>query len=221
MKQTKNYVTPLHLNTTRDHLARMIDDKQYCMEVARRYDFDYWDGNRRYGYGGYVYIPGYWKPVAEALIRDYKLINGSKVLDIGCGKAFLLHELLLLLPGLIITGVDISSYAIHSATELVAPFLSLHDANDRFNWPDKEFDLVISIAMVHNLQTRGLETCLSEMARLGKSQYVMTESYRSQKELFNLQCWALTCETFFSPDEWQWMFQKSGYFGDYELIYFS
>jgi hypothetical protein len=26
----------------------------------------------------------------------------------------------------------------------------------------------------------------------------MTESYRNEKELFNLQCWALTCETFLS-----------------------
>ena len=30
----------------------------------------------------------------------------------------------------------------------------------------------------------------------------MVESYRNDKELFNLQCWALTCETFLRPEEW-------------------
>jgi len=50
---------------------------------------------------------------------------------------------------------------------------------------------------------------------------VTVESYRNESELFNLQCWALTCETFFDFDEWLWMFDKAGYQGDYEFIYFE
>src|SRR5689334_24730218 len=85
-------VTPLHKATKRDYLARMVDDKVHCMMKAKEYEFDYWDGDRRYGYGGYKFIEGRWAPVAQALIDIYGLKNGSKVLDVGCGKAFLLDR---------------------------------------------------------------------------------------------------------------------------------
>ena len=31
---------------------------------------------------------------------------------------------------------------------------------------------------------------------------MMVESYRNEQELFNLQCWALTCEAFFDTAAW-------------------
>ena len=49
----------------------------------------------------------------------------------------------------------------------------------------------------------------------------MVESYRNSRELVNLQCWALTCESFFSKEEWLWLFNDLGYTGDYEFIYFQ
>src|SRR5262245_9448775 len=93
-------VTPLHKATKRDYLARMVDDKVHCMMKAKEYEFDYWDGDRRYGYGGYKFIEGRWAPVAKALIEIYGLKNGAKVLDVGCGKAFLLYEMQKILPDL-------------------------------------------------------------------------------------------------------------------------
>ena len=83
-------VTPLHQATQRDYLARMQDEKVHCMQVAKQFEKDYWDGERRYGYGGYSYLPGRWKSVAEELIKMYELTNQSSVLDVGCGKAFAL-----------------------------------------------------------------------------------------------------------------------------------
>ena len=68
----KNFVTPLHQATKRDYLARMVDDKVSCMLKAKEYEFDYWDGDRRFGYGGYRFIEGRWRPVAEDLIKNYK-----------------------------------------------------------------------------------------------------------------------------------------------------
>ena len=105
-------VTPLHKATKRNYLERMNDSKVEAMIVAKQYGFEYWDGDRRYGYGGYKYIPGRWKPVAEALIDHYQLNSSSKILDVGCGKGFLLLELQLLVPGTSITGFDISQYAL-------------------------------------------------------------------------------------------------------------
>ena len=80
----RNFVSNLHNSTKRDYLARMIDKKVYCMKIAKKYGKEYWDGNRRYGYGGYKYIPGRWRDVAKKLIKFYKLKAGSRVLDVGC-----------------------------------------------------------------------------------------------------------------------------------------
>ena len=221
MGQLRNFVTPLHQLTRRDYLARMVDDKVHCMKTAKRYGEEYWDGDRRFGYGGFKYIPGRWKSVAQALINTYKLCPGSKVLDVGCGKGFLLHEMLLLEPGLQVCGFDISAYGIACATELVKPYLFLHQAQSTYPNADKEFDLVISLGTLHNLRLFDLKAALSEIGRVGQQSYVMVESYRNEQEMFNLECWALTAESLFDTVEWCWLFSKFGFTGDYEFIYFE
>lgn len=221
MKEFKNFVTPLHQSTKRDYLARMVDDKDTCMGIAKKYGFDYWDGDRRFGYGGYKFIPGRWKPVAEALIETYHLGPGSKVLDVGCGKGFLLHEMLLLQPKLIVQGFDISFYGIEHSTSLVRPFLFQHDGREDFPFSDKEFDLVISLGTLHNFPLQDLKQAIKEISRVGKEGYIMVESYRNDLELFNLQCWALTCESFLDITQWQALYKEMNYSGDFEFIYFE
>jgi ubiquinone/menaquinone biosynthesis C-methylase UbiE len=221
MGELRNIVTSLHESTKRDYLARMIDNKVHCMEVAKQYDKDYWDGDRRYGYGGYKYMPGRWKPVAEKLIKIYNLNSKSKVLDIGCGKGYLLHEMKLLIPDLGITGVDSSDYGIKNAKNEMKPFIHKHKVEDKLPYEDKVFDLVISLGVFHNLRVQELKVALSEMDRVGRQGYLMLESYRNEKELFNLQCWALTAESFFDKKEWEWIYNHFGYSGDYEFIYFT
>jgi len=215
------FVTPLHQATSRSYIDRMVDDKVHCMLKAKEYESDYWDGHRRYGYGGYKYMAGWWKPVAEALIEKYKLTNGSSVLDVGCGKAFLLYELKLLLPNLRIEGFDISQHGLASAKEEIRNSLFSHRAQDPYPYDDNTFDLVISLGCFHNLRIFELETALAEVQRVGKQGYVMLESYRNELEQFNLQCWALTCESFFDTKEWCWIYEHFGYTGDYEFIYFE
>ncbi len=221
MEKLKEIVTPLHQATKRDYLARMQDDKPHCMIKAKEYGFDYWDGDRRFGYGGYKYLPGRWKPVAEALIRDYRLGPGSRVLDIGCGKGFLLHEMLLLEPKLIISGFDSSDYGLAHAKDEVKPRLFKHRAQEKYPFKTKEFDLVISLGTFHNLKLSELKVALGEMERVGKQGYLMLESYRSELEQFNLECWALTAETLLDVNEWIWLYKEFGYSGDYEFIFFE
>ena len=221
MGKLRNLVTPLHKSTKRDYLARMVDDKVYCMEIAKQYDKDYWDGDRRYGYGGYKFMPGRWRPVAEKLINTYNLTSNSKVLDIGCGKGYLLYEMKSLIPDLDVVGIDCSDYGLENAKEEIKPFIYKYKAESKLPYTDKEFDLVISLGTFHNLRLPELKVSLSEMERVGRQGYLMLESYQNEKELFNLQCWALTAESFFDKEEWVWLYKYFGYTGDYEFIYFS
>jgi hypothetical protein len=80
---------------------------------------------------------------------------------------------------------------------------------------------VLSLGCLHNLRLFEIRTALSEIGRVGKQGYLMVESYRDEQELFNLQCWALTCESFFDSEEWVWLFNHFDYRGDYEFIYFE
>ena len=215
-----NLVTPLHKRTERDYVSRMVDDKVHCMLKAKEYEFDYWDGDRRYGYGGYSY-DGRWKPVAEQMISDYGLTTRSNILDVGCGKAHVLCELKQLLPEANVAGFDISKHGVADAPEPIREHLMNFRAQDAYPYGDNAFDLVISMGCLHNLKVFELKMALSEIERVGRQKYVMLESYRNELELFNLQCWAWTCESFFSTAEWIWLYEHFGYTGDYEFIYFE
>jgi ubiquinone/menaquinone biosynthesis C-methylase UbiE len=159
--------------------------------------------------------------VAELIIKNYNLTNNSSVLDVGCGKAFLLYEIKLLLPHIKISGFDISKHGLAQAKEEIKKNLFIQRAQDKYPFKDKEFDLVMSLGCLHNLRIFELKVALKEIERVGMQGYIMLESYRNEKELFNLQCWALTCESFFDQEEWIWIYKKFGYTGDYEFIYFE
>lgn len=220
MKDLLNVITPLHKRTQRDYLGRMKDDKVHCVRAAKQYGKDFWDGDRRYGYGGYKY-DGRWKGIAEKLIEKYNLPINARILDVGCGKGYLLYEFKKLLPGAKVAGFDISRYAIDNSKEEIRPYLFVRTAADKYPFDDKEFDLVISLTTLHNLKIDELKTALKEMERVGTDKYLVVESYRNEVELFNLQCWALTCQAFFSSEEWVWLFNEFGYNGDYEFIFFE
>jgi SAM-dependent methyltransferase len=220
MGQLLNLVTPLHKRTKRDYVARMVDDKVHCMLKAKEYEVDYWDGDRRYGYGGYRY-DGRWKVVAEHLIAHYELGPAARILDVGCGKAHLLYELKQLLPQAEVTGFDVSRHGLADAPEAIRPFLFRYRAQDPYPWGDDHFDLVLSLGCLHNLRVFELETAVREIERVGRQKYVMVESYRNELEQFNLECWALTAESFFDTAEWIWLYRHFGYSGDFEFIYFE
>ena len=210
-----------HNLTKRNYLHRMIDEKVECMKIAKKYGKQYWDGNRRYGYGGYKYIPGRLTPIAKKIIREFKLNSNSKILDLGCGKGYLLFEILKLIPKIKITGLEISKHAVKNSSPTIAKYIRHKDAKKKLPFKSKEFDLAISFGLFHNFNLLELERALKEFNRIADKKYLMVESYRNDKELFNLQCWALTCESFFSVDEWLWIYNNFNYSGDYEFIFFE
>ena len=127
----------------------------------------------------------------------------------------------LLLPDLEVKGFDISKHGLENVKEILRNEVFIHKAQEPYPFEDNQFDLVISLGCLHNLRVFELETALKEIERVGRSGYVMLESYRNELEQFNLQCWALTCESFFDKEEWEWIYSHFGYTGDYEFIYFE
>jgi protein-L-isoaspartate(D-aspartate) O-methyltransferase len=221
-----DFLSPVHRATRRDYLARVNEyPKAQAARQAKRWGVEYWDGDRRTGYGGYRY-DGRWRSVADALRDHYGLVAGRRVLDVGCGKGFLLHDLTQSVPGLEVAGVDISEYAVAHAKPEVQHRLCVGDAA-RLPYPDGVFDLVISINTLHNLGCAALERALREIERVarpverGGARYVCVESYRSEEEKVNLMYWQLTCEQFCSPEDWAWWFDRCGYRGDHSFIYFE
>lgn len=217
----KKFFQKIHTSTKRNYLERMMNKKIYCMKIAKKYGKDYWDGNRSYGYGGYKFIEGYWTSMANKLIKDYKLNQNSKILDIGCGKGYLLYEIKKIIPSIKIVGIDISKYAINNSKKEIKKCLFVKKAQDKFKYQKDYFDLVISMGCLHNLFLYDLKKVIITINHIAKKSYIMVESYRSNKELFNLQCWALTCNSFFSKKEWLSIFKENYYTGDYEFIYFN
>ncbi len=219
-----DFLSPLHKATKRDYLARVNDPdypKAKASSLAKKWDYDYWDGDRRICYGGYRYMPGRWTPVAKAMLEHYQLGPGAKILDIGCGKGFQLAELKSIEPGLELYGLDISDYALANAHESVAACLTRGSAVS-LPWPDNYFDFVFSITTLHNLYCYDLYKALQEMERVGKrDKYLCVESWRNEEEKANLLYWQVTCECFYTPDEWRWWFSHAGYTGDYSFIYFE
>lgn len=211
-----NFLSDLHKGTKRNYLARMTQDKVECMKVARKFGKDYWDGDRRYGYGGYRY-DGRWKPVAEKLVKRYKLSSKSSVLDMGCGKGFLAYEIKKL-TGCYLRGCDISGYALKEAKIKGIFKCDIGVENIAFN---SRFDLVLCVNVLHNLTLPHLEVAIQNINRNSFNAYICVDSYRNEQELFNLQCWALTAECFFRPEEWLEIFRICGYRNDYEFIFFE
>ena len=218
-----DFISLVHKATTRDYLGRVNDPefpKAKAAGLAKQWDKDYWDGDRRTGYGGMKY-DGRWRKVADAMAKHYQLKAGQKVLDVGCGKGFLIYDLMESVPGLVVTGLDVSGYAKKNAKPEVQN--RIHEGHAKtLPFQDREFDLVISINTLHNLECFDLDPALREIERVGgKNKYLCVESWRNEKEKANLLYWQFTCESFYTPQGWEWWFQKTGYSGDHSFIYFE
>ncbi len=215
------FVSTIHKKTNRDYIQRVTEfPKAEAAQKAKEFGYDYWDGDRRLGYGGYRY-DGRWRVVAERMVAHYGIKSGDSILDVGCGKGFLLYDFTQIVSGVKVTGIDISKYAIENSKEEVRPYLQVGHANS-LPFTEKSFDLVISINALHNLHCYDLDLALKEMQRVGKNnKYLCVESYRNENEKANLLYWQLTCESFNTPAEWDWWFKKTEYTGDCEFIYFE
>lgn len=181
---------------------------------SREYGFDYFDGSRDYGYGGFRY-DGRWLPIAEDIVKHFGLKSGNRVLDVGCAKGFLVKDLMKVCPGLEVYGLDISEYALMNCEPEVIGRLHLGNA-DHLPFPDSSFDAVVAINTIHNLERDGVKRALREIERLAPGRgFVQVDSYRTAKQKEIFESWVLTAKYHDYPTQWIELFNEAGYTGDY------
>lgn len=184
-------------------------------KVARQFDKEYFDGDRLHGYGGYYYHPKFWKVTVKRFQHYYQLAEDASVLDVGCGKGFMLHDFKELMPNLTIAGIDISEYGIEHAIETVKPFLRVGNAKE-LPYEDNSFDLVISINTIHNLPLEECKQALREIQRVSrKHAFITVDAWRNDEEKERMKKWNLTALTYMHVDDWKKLFAEVGYTGDY------
>ena len=201
--------------TKRDPLARAAEKTEEDRIIARKFDKDFFDGDRKVGYGGFNYHPKFWQPVIPTFQRHYNLTPISSILDVGSGKGFMLYDFSLLIPGITVKGIDISKYAIENTIEEMKPHVQVENAIS-LPFPDNSFDLVISINTIHNLAKEECGIALQEIERVSRgSSFVVVDAYRTEEEKKLMYAWNLTGMTIMHVDEWKNFFNEMIYTGDY------
>ena len=199
----------------RDLKKRAFEKNDKDREIARKFGKDFFDGERRHGYGGFKYDPKFWTPVIPTFIDYWNLKAGMSLLDIGCAKGFMLHDLILKLPGINARGVDISEYAIENCIETVKKYVHVANAKE-LPYRDDSFDVVISINTIHNLDLQDCMKALKEIQRVSKGKsFITVDAFRSKEEKERMNDWNLTARTILSVSDWKSLFETVGYTGDY------
>lgn len=198
------------------NLDKRVEEKtKEIKEIAKKFGKEYFDGERKYGYGGYYYNSRFFTEVVKDMIAYYHLTDKSKILDVGCAKGFMLYDFKQALPKARIRGIDISDYAIENSLTNIKPFLSIGNAKDLSEFGNKEFDLVISINTIHNLQLEECKQAIKEIERVGKNAFITVDAWRSYEEEKRMNKWNLTAETYMHTKDWKRLFDTEGYRGDY------
>jgi ubiquinone/menaquinone biosynthesis C-methylase UbiE len=185
--------------------------------IAKKFGKEFFDGDRKYGYGGFSYDPKFWSETVKLFIERYNLNESSSILDVGCGKGFMLVDFLKAIPSLKVAGIDISNYAIENSHELVKNQLKVANCLN-LPYADNSFDLVISINTIHNLDVQGCIKSIQEIERVKKKHsYIVVDGWNTLKEEQELKSWVLTAVTLLQTSEWEKLFKKAGYTGDYSF----
>lgn len=195
--------------------SRVASKTDHHHHIARKFGQDFFDGAREFGYGGYYYQKRFWHPVVPTFQKYYQLTRESSILDVGCAKGFMLYDFKKLIPGIQVTGLDISTYAITHAQETIKPFIKVGNAK-KLPYKNDSFDLVISINTAHNLKLDDCKKAISEIQRVSKKySFITVDAYKNDEEKKRMLMWNLTALTILHIDEWKSLFKEVGYTGDY------
>lgn len=194
---------------------RLSEKSPEIVKIAREFGKEFFDGDRKFGYGGLTYNPKYWENVVKDFVEYYKIKPDAKILDVGCAKGYMVYDFKRQYPGLEIHGVDISEYAIKNCHPEVKDNLQVGKA-ESLKFEDNYFDLVISINTVHNLELKDCVASIKEISRVSKgNSFITVDAYNSDEEKERMFKWNLTAKTIMSTNDWKDTFKKIGYNGNF------
>ena len=206
----KNYPT-----SKRNLDKRLSEKSPEIVKIAREFGKEFFDGDRKFGYGGLTYHPKYWVNVVKDFVEYYKIKPDAKILDVGCAKGYMVYDFKRQYPGLEMHGVDISEYAIKNCHPEVKDNLQVGKA-ESLKFEDNYFDLVISINTVHNLELKDCVDSIKEISRVSKgNSFITVDAYNSDEEKERMFKWNLTAKTIMSTNDWKNKFKKIGYNGNF------
>jgi ubiquinone/menaquinone biosynthesis C-methylase UbiE len=194
---------------------RLSEKSPEIVKIAREFGKEFFDGDRKFGYGGLTYNPKYWANVVKDFVEYYKIKPDAKILDVGCAKGYMVYDFKRQYPGLEMHGVDISEYAIKNCHPEVKDNLQVGKA-ESLKFEDNYFDLVISINTVHNLELKDCVDSIKEISRVSKgNSFITVDAYNSDEEKERMFKWNLTAKTIMSTNDWKDIFKKIGYNGNF------
>ena len=182
---------------------------------SSEFGYDYFDGDRKLGYGGYKY-DGRWVKVAQRAVKHFDLKPGDKVLDVGCAKGFFVNDLVNSC-GIDAYGVDISTYALMNSIPNVSGRLHYQNMTNLL-FSDSTFDAVFCINTLHNLDKVGAFSAIQEFNRVVKNSqriFIQVDSYRNLEDLKVFEDWVLTAKLYLSPENWLKFFRAAKFEGSY------
>ena len=201
--------------TKRDLTQRLESKTEEVRSVARKFDKEFFDGERKFGYGGFSYNPKYWSEVVKDFSDYYNLKGESKILDVGCAKGFMLYDFYKLNPNFDLNGIDISKYAIDNSVPEIKNKLQVANAT-KLPYEDNFFDLVIAINTIHNLDKDECKIALKEISRVSKKNaFITVDAFNNEDEKKRMYAWNLTAKTIMSIKDWKKFFSDSNYNGDF------
>ena len=193
----------------------LTDDE---VNISKEFGREYFDGDRKFGLGGYHYDPKFFTPVVEDFIKYYGIQSGDRILDIGCAKGFMLYDFTRLVPGISVSGIDVSKYCMEQAISPMKPFI-VEGSCDELPYPDNSFDFVFSIATIHNLDERGIEKSLREIVRVTKKgAFIKVNGYSNDEERERINGWNIVASKPLAVEKWIDLFAKTGYQYDFDFF---
>jgi ubiquinone/menaquinone biosynthesis C-methylase UbiE len=134
-----------------------------------------------------LYHDNYWEtagvdveyPVVSRVVLG---LNPCSVLEVGCGNGHNIFSLLRIDPGVVCTGVDVSSVGIEKAREFNSCDFFVRDARD-LPFCDDSVDVVFTVHALEQMKYC-LEKALGEIYRVCKRFVVLFEPFFVQQNIF-------------------------------------
>tara|TARA_B110000027_G_C15977845_1_gene237298 strand:- start:46 stop:720 length:675 start_codon:yes stop_codon:yes gene_type:complete len=185
--------------------------------LANDFSYDYYDGDRENGYGGFKY-DGRWKKFLIKIIKRYKLNKNSRVLDISAKKGFFMHDLTLLVPGIKVYGVEDHKYPIITSMKSVKGNIKFLESYCDIDYKKDFFDFVHAHNAIYRYSFKDLIKIIKIISKISKKAHITIPSYSNNLDRVKFLDWSLHGGVLLKKKEWRELFKNLGYKGDY---YFS